>query len=123
MLPSQPELPLEQASYSFCGEIVKTSAGMTKAYTKYLWFETKKRVEYIRITDDVQAFLEEANLRDGFILVSAMHITAGVFINDWEDGLLTDIDQWVEKLAPVNPNYNHTTKLVKITEMRILSGS
>lgn len=78
-----------------------------KAYTKYLWFETKKRREYIRITDDVQAFLDEAGLRDGFILVSAMHITAGVYINDWENGLLKDIDEWVEKLAPVNPDYNH----------------
>ncbi|HEY9678603.1 MAG TPA: secondary thiamine-phosphate synthase enzyme YjbQ [Drouetiella sp.] len=85
---------------------MKTSEGL-KAYTKYLWFETKKRVEYIRITDDVQTFLSESGLRDGFILVSAMHITAGVYINDWEDGLLKDIDEWVEKLAPVNPNYNH----------------
>jgi secondary thiamine-phosphate synthase enzyme len=85
---------------------VKTSEGI-KAYTKYLWFETKERREYIRITDDVQAFLDESGLRDGFILVSAMHITAGVYINDWENGLLKDIDEWVEKLAPVNPDYNH----------------
>lgn len=78
-----------------------------KAYTKYLWFDTKKRREYIRITDDVQTFLDESGLRDGFILVSAMLITAGVYINDWENGLLKDIDEWVEKLAPVNPDYNH----------------
>ncbi|CAN5475272.1 secondary thiamine-phosphate synthase enzyme YjbQ [soil metagenome] len=86
---------------------MKTSEGMIKAYTNYLWFETKERREYIRITDDVQAFLDESGLRDGFILVSAMHITAGVYINDWESGLLKDIDAWVEKLAPVNPDYNH----------------
>lgn len=85
---------------------MKTSESI-KAHTKYLWFETKKRREYIRITDDVQAFLDECGLRDGFILVSAMHITAGVYINDWEDGLISDIDTWLEKLAPVNPNYNH----------------
>ncbi len=78
-----------------------------RACTKYLWFETTERREYIRITDDVQAFLDESGLRDGFILVSAMHITAGVYINDWENGLLKDIDEWVEKLAPVNPDYNH----------------
>lgn len=86
---------------------MKTAEGIVKAHTKYLWFDTKKRREYIRITDDVQAFLDESGLRDGFILVSAMHITAGVYINDWEIGLLKDIDEWVEKLAPVNPDYNH----------------
>ena len=87
---------------------MKTSASEgIRACTKYLWFETKERREYIRITDDVQAFLDESGLRDGFILVSAMHITAGVYINDWENGLLKDIDEWVEKLAPVNPDYNH----------------
>ncbi len=87
---------------------MKTAEGVgIKACTKYLWFETKERREYIRITDDVQAFLDESGLRDGFILVSAMHITAGVYINDWENGLLKDIDEWVEKLAPVNPDYNH----------------
>lgn len=85
---------------------MKTSDGI-KAFTKYLWFETKSRREYIRITDDVQAFCKESGLRDGFILVSAMHITAGVYINDWESGLLKDIDKWVEKLAPVDPSYQH----------------
>ena len=85
---------------------MKTSEGI-KAYTKYLWFETKKHREYIRITDDVQTFLDESGLRDGFILISAMHITAGVYINDNENGLLKDIDEWLERLAPVNPNYNH----------------
>jgi secondary thiamine-phosphate synthase enzyme len=72
-----------------------------------LWFDTKKRREYIRITDEVEAFVKESAISEGFVLVSAMHITAGVYINDWESGLLQDIDEWVEKLAPVNPNYNH----------------
>jgi secondary thiamine-phosphate synthase enzyme len=85
---------------------MKTSAEL-KAFTKYLWFDTKKRREYIRITDDVQAFLDETGMKEGFILVSAMHITAGVYINDWESGLIKDIDAWVEKLAPENPNYHH----------------
>ncbi|MGH9548099.1 MAG: secondary thiamine-phosphate synthase enzyme YjbQ [Terriglobales bacterium] len=85
---------------------MKTSEGL-RSHTKYLWFDTKKRREYIRITDEVQKFLDETELREGFILVSAMHITAGVFINDWEDGLLEDIDQWVERLAPVNAKYKH----------------
>jgi secondary thiamine-phosphate synthase enzyme len=84
----------------------KTSEGI-KSFTKYLWFETKKHREYIRITDEVNQFLNESGLKEGFILVSAMHITAGVYINDWENGLLQDIDEWVEKLAPTNPSYKH----------------
>jgi secondary thiamine-phosphate synthase enzyme len=84
-----------------------TSEGVVKAHTKYLWFDTKKRREYIRITEDVQEFLSETGMKEGFILVSAMHITAGVYINDWESGLLQDIDEWVDKLAPFGPNYNH----------------
>lgn len=78
-----------------------------KAHTKYLWFETKNRREYIRITDDVQEFLDESGITEGFILVSAMHITAGVYINDWENGLIKDIDNWLEEIAPVNPDYHH----------------
>lgn len=78
-----------------------------KSHTKYLFFDTKKRQEFIRITDEVQEFLTESGLREGFILVSAMHITAGVYINDWENGLIQDIGEWLEKLAPVNPSYKH----------------
>lgn len=78
-----------------------------KAATKYLWFDTKKRREYIRITDEVRDFVQDSGIEDGFVLVSAMHITAGVYVNDWESGLIQDIDAWLEKLAPVNPNYKH----------------
>src|SRR5690606_23687320 len=62
---------------------------------------------YIRITDEVQDFLQESGLTEGLILVSAMHITAGVYINDWEDGLIKDIDQFLERLAPMKPDYHH----------------
>lgn len=78
-----------------------------KAHTKYLWFDTKKRREYIRITEEVAEFVQESAIKDGFVLVSAMHITAGVYINDWEGGLIQDIDEWLEKLAPENPAYKH----------------
>ena len=78
-----------------------------KAHTKYLWFDTKKCREYIRITDEVAKFLQETGMQEGFILVSAMHITAGVYINDWEGGLIQDIDAWLEKLAPEDPSYLH----------------
>ncbi len=78
-----------------------------KSQTKYLWFETKKLRDYIRITDEIAAFLKESGIHEGFILVSAMHITAGVYINDWEEGLIQDIDTWLEQLAPENPAYHH----------------
>jgi len=82
-------------------------SGEIKADTKYLWFETKKTREYIRITDDVESFVKDSGIKEGFVLVSAMHITAGVYINDWESGLIKDIDRWVEKLAPEDPSYQH----------------
>ena len=78
-----------------------------KTYTKYLWFDTKKVREYIRITDEVQSMVKESGITEGFVLVSAMHITAGVYINDWESGLIQDIDAWLEKLAPEYPGYKH----------------
>ncbi len=86
---------------------MKTSSEGLKAHTKYLWFDTKKEREYIRITDDVEAFVKESGIEDGMVLVSAMHITAGVYINDWESGLISDIDEWLEKLAPARPDYKH----------------
>ncbi|MBX9689980.1 MAG: secondary thiamine-phosphate synthase enzyme YjbQ [Candidatus Obscuribacterales bacterium] len=85
---------------------MKVSEGL-KTYTKYLWFNTKKAKEYIRITDEVAAMVQESGIQEGFVLVSAMHITAGVYINDWESGLIEDIDRWLEKLAPADPSYKH----------------
>jgi secondary thiamine-phosphate synthase enzyme len=84
-----------------------TVSGAIKADTKYLWFETKKPREYIRITDDVESFVKECGIKEGFVLVSAMHITAGVYVNDWESGLIKDIDTWLEELAPAKPDYHH----------------
>ncbi len=85
---------------------MKVSEGL-KTYTKYLWFDTKKVKEYIRITDEVESMVKESGIKEGFVLVSAMHITAGVYINDWEGGLIQDIDEWLEKLAPERPDYKH----------------
>ncbi len=78
-----------------------------KFHTKYLWFNTKKHREYINITSEVETALKESGIEEGMILVSAMHITAGVYVNDAESGLITDIDKWVEKIAPFDINYNH----------------
>jgi secondary thiamine-phosphate synthase enzyme len=78
-----------------------------KSATRYLWFNTAKRREYINITDEVEQFVRESGIQEGFVLVSAMHITAGVYVNDAESGLIADIDEWLEKLAPYRPDYRH----------------
>lgn len=78
-----------------------------KSYTEYLWFNTKKHREYINITDTVAEIVRKSGVKEGMVLVSAMHITAGVYVNDAEPGLIQDIDEWLERLAPFNPNYRH----------------
>lgn len=78
-----------------------------KSQTEYLWFETQQHREYIRITDKVAAAVRKAGIREGMVLVSAQHITAGVVVNDNEPGLWRDIDQWLEHLAPYRDDYDH----------------
>jgi secondary thiamine-phosphate synthase enzyme len=76
-------------------------------HTDYLWFETKQPQEFVRITDDVAAVVRKSKVKEGMALVSAMHITSGVYVNDWEDGLITDFQAWLEKLAPAGLPYRH----------------
>jgi secondary thiamine-phosphate synthase enzyme len=76
-------------------------------FTDYLWFNTKKRREFVRITDDVAEIVKKSGVKEGTVLVSAMHITAGVFVNDWEDGLIHDFQIWLDELAPAKPDYRH----------------
>ena len=78
-----------------------------KAHTKYLYFNTPRRRDYINITHEVVECVEESSVQEGLVLVSAMHITASVYVNDNEDGLIADIDEWLEKLAPMRPDYRH----------------
>ena len=78
-----------------------------KSFTEYLWFNTKKHREYVNITSEVEQILAASGIKEGMILVSAMHITAGVYVNDAESGLIQDIDAWLEKLAPFNQDYHH----------------
>lgn len=78
-----------------------------KTFTEYLWFRTAARQEFVRITDDVAAIVARSGVEDGIVLVSAMHITAGVYVNDWEDGLIHDFQVWLEKLAPAGQPYRH----------------
>jgi len=76
-------------------------------FTDYLWFNTRNRQEFVRITDEVATIIQNSGVREGMALVSAMHITAGVFVNDWEDGLVHDFQMWLEKLAPSGLDYRH----------------
>ncbi|MDI9393671.1 MAG: YjbQ family protein [Thermovirga sp.] len=78
-----------------------------KTYTEYLWFETRKRKELVRITPDLEAILGRSGVTDGMMLVSAMHITSGIIVNDNESGLHQDILEWLEKTAPEDPSYAH----------------
>jgi secondary thiamine-phosphate synthase enzyme len=76
-------------------------------HTEYLTFNTKKHRAYVHITPQVERIVRASGIRNGMALVSAMHITAGVYVNDHENGLIEDIDQWLESLAPFRPDYKH----------------
>ncbi len=75
-----------------------------RSHTEYLWFNTKKPREFINITPQVEAALGKSGVKEGLILVSAMHITAGVGVNDDEPGLHRDYAAWLERLAPFDPS-------------------
>lgn len=78
-----------------------------KTATDYLWFNTRTRREFINITAKVKEFVDNSGIKEGFVLVSAMHITSAVYVNDAEDGLIEDINEWVDILAPYKANYKH----------------
>ncbi|MBX2990000.1 MAG: secondary thiamine-phosphate synthase enzyme YjbQ [Bacteroidetes bacterium] len=76
-------------------------------HTEYLWFNTKTQREYINITETVEDIVRKSGVKEGMVLVSAMHITAGVYVNDAEAGLIQDIDEWLDRLAPFKSGYRH----------------
>ena len=78
-----------------------------KSLTEYITFKTAGKREYVNITDRVADVVAKSRIAEGMVLVSAMHITAGVFVNDAESGLLADIDEWLERLAPYRDDYRH----------------
>jgi len=80
---------------------------LMRSHTEYLTFNTAQHREYINITGQVESALRKSGIQEGMILVSAMHITAGVWVNDAEDGLLADIDEWLERLSPFRRDYRH----------------
>ena len=78
-----------------------------KSHTEYLWFRTEQKREMVHITDTVRSILKKSGIKEGFALVSAMHITAAVYVNDLEDGLIEDIWEWLEGIAPRRDDYRH----------------
>ena len=78
-----------------------------KTATEYIWVNTKKLREFINLTGRVGEFVTKSDIKEGFVLVSAMHITAGVYVNDAESGLIPHIEEWLEKLAPYREDYRH----------------
>jgi secondary thiamine-phosphate synthase enzyme len=80
-----------------------------KHATDYLWFETSSRRDYVNITAEVEDFVRRSGIQHGLCLVNPMHITAAVYVNDAEGGLIADIDEWLERLAPHEPvsQYRH----------------
>jgi len=80
-----------------------------KSATEYLWFNTRTRRDYINITREVERIVGQSGIKEGLCLVNAMHITASVYINDAESGLIRDYDDWLEGLAPHEPisKYRH----------------
>jgi secondary thiamine-phosphate synthase enzyme len=80
-----------------------------KAHTEYLWFQTRDREEFLCITHEVAAIVNRSKVREGFCLVSAMHITSAVYVNDLESGLIEDIREWLRGLAPQKDYRHHRT--------------
>ena len=80
-----------------------------KAHTEYLWFETAKRRELVNITAELEAAAAKSGIEDGMLLVSAMHITSAIWVNDEEAGLKEDLQEWLDKLAPVADYKHHRT--------------
>jgi secondary thiamine-phosphate synthase enzyme len=78
-----------------------------KCYTKYLKIRTEKRIDFVNITPDVEKAVDESGIKEGIVLINPMHITASIFVNDNESGLLKDFENWLEKLAQKDFDYVH----------------
>ena len=89
-----------------------------KHHTDYLHFETPNRRDYVNITDRVEEFVRESGIQHGLVLVNPMHITAAVYVNDAENGLIQDIDDWLERLAPHEPVSAIATTAARTTPTR-----
>lgn len=88
-------------------ESKSTSIPPMSSYTEYLWFNTSEKRCLIRITDKVRDAVKKSKIREGFVLVSAMHITASVYVNDDEEGIMEDMMEMLDSIAPYKPDYRH----------------
>ncbi len=78
-----------------------------KSQTKYIWFNTKEKIEFINITGKIEEAVKKSEVKEGLVLVNAMHITASVYINDADYGLIEDFKDWLKKLVPMDKEYRH----------------
>ncbi|MFA5061361.1 MAG: secondary thiamine-phosphate synthase enzyme YjbQ [Candidatus Pacearchaeota archaeon] len=78
-----------------------------KSYTRYLKINTDKRIDFVNITKKIAEIIDDSQIDEGLVLINPMHITASVFINDAESGLIEDFKEWLEKLAPKDKDYHH----------------
>ncbi len=78
-----------------------------KFHTEYLYFETKKRQEFLNITNKIEEVIKKSKIKEGLVLINPMHITAAVYVNDAESGLIQDFQEWLEKIAPYGLDYKH----------------
>jgi secondary thiamine-phosphate synthase enzyme len=102
-----PDRPGRLSSYKLLGGKDYRADKSMKFHTEYLTFNTRKHREYVHITPQVEKIVHASGVSNGMALVSAMHITAGVYVNDDERGLIQDIDRWLEQLAPFKEEYLH----------------
>lgn len=80
-----------------------------KSYTEYLWFCTEKKKEFINITEKTEEIVRKSGIKEGLVFIGAMHITAGVFVNDEEEGIKEDLLEWAERIAPFSSYKHHRT--------------
>jgi secondary thiamine-phosphate synthase enzyme len=99
--------PSECPSVERFEPVAHISAGGQIHHTEYLHIKTPKRYALINITDQAIEVLARSKVKDGLCYIGAMHITAGIYVNDAETGLLNDISKWIERLAPYGENYQH----------------
>jgi secondary thiamine-phosphate synthase enzyme len=99
--------PHDSSGFVKFEKVAEHSSGGQRSWTEYLHFRIAKRYGLVNITDLAEEVLARSGVRDGLCYVGAMHITAGIYVNDAESGLLQDISRWIEKLAPFGENYKH----------------
>jgi secondary thiamine-phosphate synthase enzyme len=81
-----------------------------RIHSDYMTVQTKEKREYLNITSNIKSAVEKSGIRDGIILISSLHSNSALFVNDEEPGLLQDITEWAERIAPFGPDYHHSAR-------------